>query len=143
DFLSLHTSLRCVRHLELPRPSGLPPFSPPLRVLVLIANPRGSMPLDLVRERRKLERVLDRPGEIEPVFLDKATFEKLGEALGGSRFHVLHFMGHGTFDATKGCGGLLLETVKGDQDLIEGPILADLLKGPFMPSLIVLNACET
>jgi len=101
------------------------------------------MPLDLVRERRKLERVLDRPGEIEPVFLDKATFEKLGEALGGSRFHVLHFMGHGTFDATKGCGGLLLETVKGDQDLIEGPILADLLKGPFMPSLIVLNACET
>lgn len=143
DFLSLHTSLRCVRHLELPRPSGLPPFKPPLRLLVLIANPRGSIPLNLVGERKKLEKVLDRPGEIEPAFVERATFEKLGEALDGGGFHVLHFMGHGSFDTTKGCGGLLLETANGEQDLIEGPILADLIKGPFMPSLIVLNACET
>jgi hypothetical protein len=133
-----------VRYLEVPRPSSLPVFEPPLRILVALASPRGSDPLDLKEERRKLNDALgNRPGEIEPDFLENATLNGIRKKLRSLPFQVLHFMGHGGWNPHTGEGSLLLEAESGDRDLVSGSLLAEQIKGTSMPVLVVLNACDT
>ena len=133
-----------VRYLEVPRSSALPVFEPPLRLLVALANPRGTDELDLEDEQGRLRKALGgRPGEIEPDFLEHATLEGIRAKLRSRHFHVLHFMGHGGWNPHTGEGGLVLETADRRPDLVSGSLLADTVKGTAMPVLAVLNACDT
>ena len=144
EFLGSDLHSPVVRYLEVPRPAALPAFQPPLRILVALASPRGSDPLDLEEERRRLQKALSgRPGEIDPDFLEHATLEGIRTKLRSRPFHVLHFMGHGGWNSNTGEGSLLLETADGNRDLVGGPLLADAIKGTTMPVLVVLNACDT
>lgn len=133
-----------VRYLEVPRPSTLPAFQPPLRILVALASPHGSDPLDLEEERRRLEKALGgRPAEIDLDFVEHATLEGIRAKLRSRPFHVLHFMGHGAWNPSTGEGSLLLETADHNRDLVGGSLLADAIKGTTVPVLAVLNACDT
>lgn len=144
EFLGLDVQSPIVRYLEVPRSSCLPTFEPPLRVLVALANPRGSDSLDLKEERRKLSGALGgRPGEIDLDFLEPATLDGIRKKLRSRPFQVLHFMGHGGWNSRTGEGSLLLETAGRDTDLVSGSLLADHVKGTSMPVLVVLNACDT
>lgn len=144
EFLGSDLHSPVVRYLEVPRPSTLPDFQPPLRILVALASPHGSDPLDLEEERRRLEKALgDRPGEIGPDFLEHATLDGIRTKLRSRPFHVLHFMGHGGWNPNTGEGSILLETADGNRDLVGGSLLADAIKGTTMPVLVVLNACDT
>jgi CHAT domain-containing protein len=58
-------------------------------------------------------------------------------------FHIIHFMGHGSFNETTAEGTLLLETSEGMIDPVPGEVLATLLKQGAGPTLVVLNACNT
>jgi len=143
EFLVLDLQRPLVRYLEVERSAALPAFKPPLRVLIALANPLGSAALDLRREQAKIEEALNHSGQIEPVFIENATVEKLREAIRSQHFHVFHFLGHGTYDESTGQGSLLLETSGGGCHPVSGEVLALVIKGTSLPHLAVLNACRT
>jgi len=78
-------------------------------------------------------------GAVEVAFLEHATYAALQDKV-RKNFHVLHYIGHGTFEA--GEGRLLLEDEEGKSHPVGAEVLANLLRGRTL-RLVVLNACET
>jgi hypothetical protein len=145
SFLGLSQKSPIVRYLEVPQPDRTAPRPSPLRVLVAMASPQGPTrlpPLDLDQERADLKRIWRDQGA-EAVELEHATLESLNDALLEGPFHVLHFMGHGSFDAESGKGSLALETADGGEDWVEGQTLSPLLADAPGLQLVFLNACNT
>jgi hypothetical protein len=141
-FLNLSRRSPLVRSLNVPQ--GLRPLlEPPLRVLIVLANPAGSAPLKLDQERERIEKALGQAGSIEKDFLPNATPEALRARLLERTFHVVHFMGHGAFDATTGQGSLLFEDGQGGPATVPGHVVADLLRDFWSLRLVFLNACQT
>ena len=58
-------------------------------------------------------------------------------------FHVLHFIGHGTFDVASGQGSLLFEDGAGQERRVMGPVMADLVRDFTSLRPVFLNACRT
>jgi hypothetical protein len=143
DFLSLSRRTPVVRALDIARPVPTCLFEPPLRILVVASQgPKESL-LDLGEELRQLRVALSRsPGVVLEV-LENPGARALREALEGTPFHVLHYMGHGNFDPTTGEGGLLLRGPDGRQEHLSGRHLTTTIKDVSSLRLVVLNACET
>jgi hypothetical protein len=122
----------------------------PLRVLGLVASPRGLPDLDVAAEQKHLRRALATPirkGLIELDWLAPAklaTWGALQEKLMSNQWHVLHFIGHGDYDTTNDRGVIALVGDDGRADHVEAGHLADLLKeAQPMPRLVVLNSCSS
>jgi hypothetical protein len=141
DGLRLDGAAPLVRYLEAPCAARQRPVAHPLRILAALANPAGTEPLDLAREQRLLT-YLRRRGDLDVEILDRTTFSRLRNALAGGDFDVVHFMGHGGFDAALGQGVVYLETADGGADPVRGVDLRELLAAA-APQIVVLNACET
>ncbi|HTG35471.1 MAG TPA: CHAT domain-containing protein [Thermoanaerobaculia bacterium] len=142
-FLGRGRRVSIARYLVLPLPGSRPPLVDPLRVLVVTAQPRGSrlQPLPhLERERRALVELNGRQNRLEVVSLARPTLAALHEALLSGGFHVLHFLGHGEFEAKTGEGFLYLEDAEGGAARVSGTVLANHLPSLYM---VVLNACQT
>ncbi len=143
-FLGLHPGWTIVRYLHSPfRPEPPPPASP-LRILVVVASPTGLPPLALGQELRELETAWRASGAVQVVLLQPPTLHALSRQLtSGGPFHLVHFMGHGTFDERTGKGYLLLEDDARGASAVEGQVLAAHLQSLRPPFLVVLNACRT
>ena len=127
----------------MPRPPRPLAITPPLRIAIL-AGPSGRVPLDLERERRELLAAWRQPGSAEVIPLRQASVEGLREELLDGGFHVLHYMGHGSFDGRQSRGELLLDGRAGAGPAgVPGELLAQLVRGVDTLMLVVLNACET
>ena len=143
DYLALSRSTPVVRYLEVPRPlprAGLPRE---LRVLAVVSRPAGLSSLDLAQERRAIEKAWGALPAAEVVFLDQPRLGAIREALLGSPFQVLHFMGHGRLDRPSGRGQLFFEASGGGPAPVTGEELATQLKDLPELRLVFLNACET
>lgn len=131
-----------VRSLDVPLPSEPHPFEKPLRILLLIANPKGTAPLDLDEEKA---RILKAWGQLQGTELHivRPVEEEVRTVLASADFHVVHFMGHGEFTGQSG-GVLLLEDEHGGQAPVFGDEFAEWLHNE-LPALrlVVLNACKT
>lgn len=143
DFLSLSRGTPLVRYLDVQRPFALLRFSPPLRILVVVSSPAGVPALNLANERNAIEESWGRYAGVEVDFLDQATSKQLHNRLAAKSYHVLHFMGHGDFDAESGTGVLLLEDERGKPAPINGATLGMLLRDVPSMRLVFLNACNT
>jgi len=142
--LSHHTPV--VRYLELPRPARPLAVTPPLRVLVLIANPSGTVPLDVERERGRIETALGPlagEGWVKVDYLSPPTWRELQRVLRRGTYHVFHFVGHGDFDRLREQGGLIFEDGERRADRLPAGKLARLLADHRSLRLAVLNACES
>lgn len=140
DFLALSRKTPVARSLRVPRErrSALAQEKR-LRILALSASPTGYPPLDLERERQNLEKAWK--GPIVP--LRKTDREEIHRTFRETPTHVLHYMGHGTFDRATGEGTLLLEGKDGRALPVSGRALAEELKRFPDLRLVVLNACHT
>jgi hypothetical protein len=142
-FLNLSEDTPLVRDLDVEKPPEPLPFQPPLRVLVVIANPRGSAALNLDKEKEIIQKTFAELEGVEMKILEPATLGKLLDELDLEDYHVLHYMGHGDFDEEEG-GVLLLEREDGGQDAVSGSRLAGILRDQAdTVRLIFLNACKT
>jgi hypothetical protein len=141
-FFSLDRLSPVVRYLEVSEPNRPVPFRSPLRILVAIANPEATTPLDLDSERRALKSAW-RADNVEISFLERPTLDALRQHLLSSPQHVFHFMGHGGFDEAQGSGHLVFETSSGASQPVRDEVLATVLRGETRPRLVVLNACQT
>lgn len=142
QYLNFSRKSPIVRSLNVPR--SLPPkLSPPLRVLIVVASPSDRMALDAEVEVAALQQALHPLSGVHNTVLPHATPEALREELLKATYHVLHFIGHGSFNPENGEGSLLFEGADGRARPVQGPLLADMLRDFSSLRLVFLNACRT
>lgn len=149
SFLVRSSDITVVRGLST-RTSGasmeMKPVNGPVRVLLAMADPTGT--LNLKAERAGIERefaalmTTTAAGgmarqQIHTTFLEDATFQELTELLRKEDFHIVHFMGHGDFDAEHQGQLRFHDEWRSGQDL------ADVLRKEKNTRLVTLNACRT
>jgi hypothetical protein len=92
--LSRHTPI--VRYLELPQPIQPLTVIPPLRILGMVASPRDLSPLDVGREKQRVEEALKdlrAKGMVDLTWLEGQTWRDLQRALRTGTWHVFHSSG--------------------------------------------------
>ncbi|MFL6233697.1 MAG: CHAT domain-containing protein [Thermoanaerobaculia bacterium] len=141
DHFGLNRLSPVVRYIELPRATAAPNFEPPLRVLLAAASANSHGALDLSREIESIQKELG-DTETKVTILEQVRLESLRTAMLRDSCHVLHFMGHGSFDPDTGTGVLLLESDDGREVRVSGEMLTDHLRD-CPPHLAVINACNS
>jgi hypothetical protein len=145
EFLAT-SSVNFVRNAFTAVPADVPPRGRgPLRILAVVAQPRGAAPLDARTEttdlRHAFRALVDR-GRATIEVLTKATASRLQRRLAAGDFDVLHFVGHGDFDEQEREGSLLLEDERGRPRRLGADALRQVVCGRSL-RLVFLNACET
>jgi hypothetical protein len=139
-FIGLHLGFPVVRYLDVadrPKPLAV---EPPLRILVAMAQPHDQRPVDGAAELAAIAPALgELAGKVEMEVMASASREKLQAEL-RQGYHVLHYIGHGTFE--RGEGYLILEDAQGRSDPVSARLLGQLVTGSNL-RLAILNACAT
>lgn len=145
DYLARSELTPVVRQLVIPWVSSSLASSLPerLRILIAVASPHGSDPLDDVDERARILKAWCEQEQVEVELLPRATLSGLREKLRSKHYQVLHFIGHGAFDPETGAGVLLFEASDRKPHRVSGKLLAEALQGSRELRLVFLNACET
>lgn len=143
-FFALSPDLPLVRYLSLAQPARSLAVTPPLRALVVLANPVDMPTLDVEQEWQSLQTALApfvQRGEWQVERLARGTIPDLQAALRRGPWHLFHFIGHGRVDPARQEGLLHFEDEQGASHPVSGDYVAMLLGGTV--SLAVLNACES
>jgi len=146
DFLCLSTQTPVVRYLDVGQPVAPLAVSAPLRVLGVIASPSDLEPLDVDLERQRVERALaglTSEGVVELVWLEGQTWRDVQRAMRRGPWHVVHFVGHGGFDARRAEGVIWLADDDGTARALGAGDLARLIADRRDLRLVLLNACES
>jgi tetratricopeptide (TPR) repeat protein len=143
-FLALSDRSPVIRYVQMPTPARAIPVALPLRILVIRSEPTDYPPLDLAAEWAQVAESLGElveAGNLAFTELAAPTLSELRRTLTRDTFHVLHYMGHGGFDAQQ--GGVLLFTDRTGRGVpITSAHLGVLLHDHTSLRLAVLNACE-
>jgi hypothetical protein len=145
EYVCLSRRTPLVRHVLTSRPPVPLLVKPPLRILAMVASPLSLPPLDTLTERARLERALHdviEAGRVELEWISGQTWEALRDALWHNHWHVLHFVGHGSYDSEADEGLLALADEHGNKHLLTATQVAHLLADNDDLRLVVLNACE-
>jgi len=142
DFWGLNQKMSLVRFPAVPKTTA-PVASPtPLRILLAVAGPSDQRALKTADEMARVRAALAPLGsQIELVELDHVMAVDLLPRL-RETFHILHFIGHGTFDQASSSGQLILEDENHKSDPLDARSLGQLLSGSTV-RLVFLNACDT
>ncbi len=145
EYICLSRNTPLVRYLELQQPIQSLKVTPPLRILGVIASPSDLPPLDVARERERVERAvagLRAQGLAELTWSAGQTWRDLQREMQGGPWHILHFVGHGGFDAVRNEGYVCLAGEDGRAQPLHATLLARLLGDHRSLRLVVLNTCE-
>jgi tetratricopeptide (TPR) repeat protein len=143
-FLSSSDQTPVVRWTDLPEARRPLQVTPPLRILVVIASPTEYPPLDVDQEWSRLRDALSELEQRGLVLLDRlegATLGALQQRLRQGELHILHFVGHGSFDPQTQRGTVVFEDEAGHGQPVDGDRLGELLRDRLL-RLVILNACE-
>lgn len=134
------------RRLQQEVTQTIKPFDLPVRVLAVVSRPddAGFIPPRAVS--LPLLDALARLGDqVDVEFLYPPTLTALTDRLRDRHappVHVVHFDGHGVYDASLGLGYLLFENAEHRSDRVDANRLGTLLNNCGVP-LMVLNACQS
>lgn len=143
DFLALNRRTAVVRTFDLPRTVRSRSLSPPLRIVVVLAQRSSSESPDLEAEVRELEHLATHTPDLQVEILRDPELSTLRRVLDRSEAHVLHFLGHGHFNTRTGIGALLLTSTSGGVRKLDSRVFATKVKDLGSLRLVVLNACDT
>lgn len=145
DFLFSDRMKPIVRWLDVDQVTPTLAVEPPLRLLLVVAAPNDRPGLRVGEELAHLDSALAEltaSGQVKTVRLEHASLESLDNALLQTRPHILHFIGHGDFEADEGILVFESDTVPGSSDTITGRRLAVLLRNHLgYLRLVFLNSC--
>ncbi len=144
-FLALSDSIALVRYVQQLQPPQLLNVTPPLKMLVLAAQPDNVLPLKIEEEWHSLQRALAglRGQDLLRVErLAAATPEALLDRLRSDVVHMLHFMGHSYFDPETRTGNLVLEDMQGRATFVSAAQLGAIVRDHAALRLVFLNACD-
>ena len=99
-FLASQRRTPIVRYLELGQPPAPVCIDDTVRILGVVASPRGLPELDVHEERARVEKALAgmiARGLVELDWCDPATPRSLRERLRDGSYHILHYVGHSDF----------------------------------------------
>ncbi len=139
EFTALDRRSPVVRYLAVGRPRDPLRVEPPLRVLVMTAQPRDQARLNVAGEEDRLRRAmapLVASGTVELQPVPGSTWRHLLDATAVGGQHVFHFIGHGR------AGHLALAGDDGATDLRSARDMGLLLGDLPDLRLAFLNACE-
>lgn len=145
-FLALDERTQLVRYLalNLPEPESLH-VQPPLRMLAVLVSPADMDGLDVEREWTGLSQALAPVQTSGGLVLERlawSSLDGLRRRLLQEPIHILHFVGHGLFDAQSETGGLVFADADGHASLVAASDVATLLRNHRSLRLVFLNACE-
>jgi len=144
DYLALRPATPVVRYVPASEPPRQLSIRGPVHVLGIISTPLDQAPLAVDEEKARLEQALEpliKSGRLRLTWLEKATTPALQEALRRS-VHVVHYIGHGDYDAENQEGELLFEDESSTASSVKASWLAALLRDSGV-RLAFLNACKT
>ena len=145
EYMCLSRSTSVVRYLELPQPVEPLAVEPPLRILGMAASPTDLAPLDLAREKQRVEEAvksLQANGLVELTWLKGQTWRDLQEAMQTGVWHIFYFIGHGGFDCNADEGLIALADEEGKTQRFRATHLGRLLADHRSLRLVILNSCE-
>jgi hypothetical protein len=146
SFLALSATTPLVRYTALAQPIEPLAVVPPLRVLGLIADPTDLDPLDVTREKERLEQALGRlreHGLVELSWVPNGTWRDLQDSLRHGPWHIFHFIGHGGFDEARREGLIALVDENHRAHRLSASELGLLLGDHDPLRLAVLNSCDS
>ncbi|MBT8420732.1 MAG: CHAT domain-containing protein, partial [Gammaproteobacteria bacterium] len=147
---ALDISIRRRVHDSKQRLTG-PGFTLPLRILMVTARPQETNFIDpRIAPRALLDAVAGFGGAagqetVVVEFLDTPSFVALSQRLRDETkppVHVVHFDGHGKYDAVRKMGSLAFEDGKGHLDTVDAERLGTLMAKAGTP-LLLLDACQS
>ena len=130
---------------ELPELSP-PMVPPPLRALFILATPEDQQTLDVERELAVAQDALEdiiRTGNLSMEVLEEATLPALQDALTRENYHILHYIGHGTFSQNQQRGFLCFENRIGETELVSALQLNPLLDIAPTLRIMIISACQS
>jgi hypothetical protein len=140
-----------IRNVTTPVPAQqIPDHDPPLRILVVAAQPVGTVILSLedeeARIRMRFEPLLA-AGIVKIDVLAAATVDLLQDRIVdaqrfGRPYDIVHFMGHGEFDSEADQGHLIFNAIDGLPQYVNIQTLREILCGRGI-KMLFLNACES
>ena len=143
-FLGLDDRVRVSRCLGSFNALPSRPVPAPLRILFVIPSPSDQPAIDYEHELISMHKALAESIERETVLLHvlhEATRQALFDALQRDHYHVLHYLGQGTYDLEQRQGFLKIENETGMTEWIDAREFADLIKGQGL-QLVVLQAYQ-
>jgi hypothetical protein len=117
----------------------------PLRILVVSAQPPGTVELSIDQETQMIQRdfaALVNAGLAQVEILPRATISDLHAKLSTLQYNVVHFIGHGYFDDRTKQGYLMFQGQPGAPSMLDQRSARELLCGRGV-QLVFLNACQT
>jgi tetratricopeptide (TPR) repeat protein len=145
--LALSRATPLVRYIEMPEAPRQPLVADaPMRILLVGSMPAGEACLDIAAEFEDVRAALlplGAQGMVDIKTLADTSLPALRRALTAHEVHVIHFSGHGGFDATRGFGYVVATAADGAPVEASGDEVAVLLRDCASLRLVVLNACET
>jgi formylglycine-generating enzyme required for sulfatase activity len=146
DYLCLDANTPLVRYPELPLTIQPLPVTPPLRILGLCVDASDLTRLDVAEEKARMAaavQTLQAQGLVELTWLDGQSADDLQRAMRRGPWHILHFIGHGSFDQGREEGLIHLADATGKAAPLYATQLARLLaRQRHDLRLVLLNACE-
>ncbi|MFZ4660145.1 MAG: SUMF1/EgtB/PvdO family nonheme iron enzyme [Caldilineaceae bacterium] len=146
DYLCLDANTPLVRYPELPLTIQPLPVTPPLRILGLCVDASDLTRLDVTEEKARMAaavQTLQAQGLVELTWLDGQSADDLQRAMRRGPWHILHFIGHGSFDQGREEGLIHLADATGKAAPLYATQLARLLaRQRHDLRLVLLNACE-
>jgi tetratricopeptide (TPR) repeat protein len=123
------------------------PIDSILRILVVISLPDDPerAPLDVDHEQNVIIEAVDklnREYKVKIDFTEDAEFETIKSYLEDKEYHIVHFAGHGNYDAINDRGCLILENEEGNAIEVDNEKIAGLLVDKGL-RVVVLSACQS
>jgi hypothetical protein len=121
------------------------PKAGPLRILIVSAQPAGTVELSTQQETDMIQRdfsALTDAGAAQIDILARATIADLHSKLSTAEFNVVHFIGHGIFDRETNEGYLAFQGPGGSLSRLDQRSARELFCGRGV-KLLFLNACQT
>ncbi|MCI0694184.1 CHAT domain-containing protein [candidate division KSB1 bacterium] len=143
-FLAQSEQFPVVRYIDLPYPNEPLTIEDKLQILIVSSNPLDQQRLDLTREKQQIHNaLLPLQEKVEFHFFEGMSKLAFTSQLRHHEYHIIHFMGHGGFDAAIGQGFLLLEDDEGMSTKLSESDLRLLLVDCPSTRVVVFTACDT
>jgi CHAT domain len=135
-----------VRYLEVPMTPRALDIDGALRILVVVSSPTDLPELDVEAEWRRVEDALatrTSQGTVHLDRLEQPTLPALSKWIRTHDVHVLHFIGHGEYDAQLQDGVLYFCDRYGRRAPVSSTVLGPYLRDHDPLRLVFLNACQS
>jgi hypothetical protein len=136
EFVATAADRALARYLDVEEPGSIP-ASERLNILLVVQSPKGLPEITTAEVGRLQTSIVDLGKTVRLETLNNRPKDEIRNALLGTDFHVLHFLGHGK------AGGLALTGPDGGIDPIDDQAFAQLFQGRPSLRLVVLSACHS